>query len=163
MNLIELTQAENEILDLALNDEITEEQFNIAVNNLNIAIQEKGASYIKVLDRVKNNMEQGKLYKKELETRLKKIENTEKKIKNYIILAMENSGLKKIETGIGTITYSAGKDSIIVENEDDIPAEFKIVEYVTKVDKRKILEHSKVTGEIVEGTDIIQKPYITIK
>ncbi|WP_064590754.1 siphovirus Gp157 family protein [Streptobacillus moniliformis] len=163
MNLIELTQAENEILDLALNDEITEEQFNIAVNNLNIAIQEKGASYIKVLDRVKNNMEQGKLYKKELETRLKKIENTEKKIKNYIILAMENSGLKKIETGIGTITYSAGKDSIIVENEDDIPAEFKIVEYVTKVDKKKILEHSKVTGEIVEGTDIIQKPYITIK
>ncbi|WP_064608687.1 siphovirus Gp157 family protein [Streptobacillus moniliformis] len=163
MNLIELTQAENEILDLALSDEITEEQFNIAVNNLNIAIQEKGASYIKVLDRVKNNMEQGKLYKKELETRLKKIENTEKKIKNYIILAMENSGLKKIETGIGTITYSAGKDSIIVENEDDIPAEFKIVEYITKVDKRKILEHSKVTGEIVEGTDIIQKPYITIK
>ncbi|WP_064590374.1 siphovirus Gp157 family protein [Streptobacillus moniliformis] len=163
MNLIELTNAENEILELALNEEITEEELYIAINNLDLAIKEKGVNYIKVIDRLKNHIEQGKMYKKEIETRLKKIENTEKKIKNYILFAMENAKLKKIETPLGTITYSSGRDSVEIENEDDIPKEFKIKEEVIKIDKRKILEHVKTTGEIVEGVDIVQRPFITIK
>ena len=42
-----------------------------------------------------------------------------------------------------------------IENEDEIPSEFKQEVVTTKIDKTAIKNHFKTTGEIIPGTKII--------
>ena len=45
--------------------------------------------------------------------------------------------------------------SVEIENEDEIPSEFKQEIVTTKIDKTAIKNHFKETGEIVAGTRIV--------
>lgn len=163
MNFLQLTNEENRILELALNEEIEESTFYELVENLNVAIKEKGETYIKLLDNFKFNIESAKNFKKELDSRIKAMEKTKEKIENYLKFSMQNAGLKKIQTNLGTITYYDGRDSVDVINDIEIPKQFIKIVQEEKIDKRAILEHYKNTGEIVSGIDIVQTPYIVIR
>ncbi len=45
--------------------------------------------------------------------------------------------------------------SVEIENEDEIPSEFKQEIVTIKIDKTAIKNHFKETGEVVAGTNII--------
>lgn len=163
LSLIQLSQAEIELAEMFETEEITKEQFEAMQKEINENLQVKSLNYIKVNDMLSNNLEQGKLYLKEIQKRIKRIENAQKKLKDFLVFAMEKSGLKRIDTHLGTITFNKGKDSIVITNENLIPKEFIKEEIVRKVDKVAIKEHLKETGEIVTGADIETKPYVTFK
>ena len=163
LSLIQLSQAEIELAEMLETEEITKEQFEAMQKEINENLQVKSLNYIKVNDMLSNNLEQGKLYLKEIQKRIKRIENAQKKLKDFLVFAMEKSGLKRIDTHLGTITFNKGKDSIVITNENLIPNEFIKEEIVRKVDKVAIKEHLKNTGEIVTGADIETKPYVTFK
>ena len=163
LSLIQLSQAEIELAEMLETEEITKEQFEAMQKEINENLQVKSLNYIKVNDMLSNNLEQGKLYLKEIQKRIKRIENAQKKLEDFLVFAMEKSGLKRIDTHLGTITFNKGKDSIVITNENLIPKEFIKEEIVRKVDKVAIKEHLKNTGEIVTGADIETKPYVTFK
>ena len=68
---------------------------------------------------------------------------------------MEKLGLEKIPTELGSLAIAKNPMSVEIENEDEIPSEFKQEVVVIKIDKTAIKNHFKETGEIVRGTIII--------
>ena len=67
---------------------------------------------------------------------------------------MENNGILKIETELGTLSTAKSPISVEVVNESIIPDEYKTEIITTKVDKKKIADNFKATGELIEGVII---------
>ena len=77
------------------------------------------------------------------------------KFKQYVKENMEKLGITKLETEIGKMSIAKNPLSIEIENEDQIPSEFKQEVMTVKIDKTAIKTYFKETGEIVPGTRII--------
>lgn len=81
------------------------------------------------------------------ETRL---EDMKSQLKEIFI----KNNLEKITTESGTISLRQNPISVVVDNIDDVPAEYKIEKITVSVDKKKIAEHFKETGELIKGVSI---------
>ena len=68
---------------------------------------------------------------------------------------MENNGITKIETGLGTLSIAKSPASVEIVNEEAIPSEFKQEIVTIKIDKTKIKNNFKETGEVPDGVNII--------
>ncbi|EGT3823810.1 hypothetical protein DD109_15900, partial [Clostridioides difficile] len=67
---------------------------------------------------------------------LKKVKkNTLDRLKSNIKDCMELLGTKKVETVLGNISIRKSAGSLVIEDEEKIPAIYKTVEQVVKVDK----------------------------
>lgn len=75
--------------------------------------------------------------------------------KEYVKNNMELLGIEKIETPVGKLTIAKSPISVEIINEDEIPNEYKTVVTEIKVDKKKIADNFKTTGEIIAGVKII--------
>ncbi|HBG5256261.1 TPA: siphovirus Gp157 family protein, partial [Clostridioides difficile] len=70
---------------------------------------------------------------------LKKVKkNTLDRLKSNIKDCMELLGTKKVETVLGNISIRKSAGSLVIEDEEKIPAIYKTVEQVVKVDKNTI-------------------------
>ncbi|WP_114212712.1 siphovirus Gp157 family protein, partial [Clostridioides difficile] len=70
---------------------------------------------------------------------LKKIKkNSLDRLKSNIKECMELLGIKKVETFLGNISIRKSAGSLVIEDEEKIPAIYKTVEQVVKVDKNTI-------------------------
>ncbi|HCQ6228583.1 TPA: siphovirus Gp157 family protein, partial [Clostridioides difficile] len=70
---------------------------------------------------------------------LKKIKkNSLDRLKSNIKECMELLGIKKVETFLGNISIRKSAGSLVIEDEEKIPAIYKTVEQVVKVDKNSI-------------------------
>ena len=85
----------------------------------------------------------------------KVLENKLIRFKQYVKECMENNGITKIETGLGTISIAKSPVSVEIINEEAIPSEFKQEIVTVKIDKIKIKDNFKETGEIPDGVNII--------
>ena len=78
------------------------------------------------------------------------------KFKKYVKENMEKLGLEKIPTELGSLAIAKNPISVEIENEDEIPSEFKLEVVTTKIDKTAIKNHFKETGEVIPGTRIVE-------
>ncbi|WP_131042474.1 siphovirus Gp157 family protein, partial [Clostridioides difficile] len=75
---------------------------------------------------------------------LKKVKkNTLDRLKSNIKDCMELLGTKKVETVLGNISIRKSAGSLVIEDEEKIPAIYKTVEQVVKVDKNTIKDFIK--------------------
>ena len=77
------------------------------------------------------------------------------KFYQYVKENMQRLGLEEIPTELGKLKITKNPMSIEIENEDEIPAEFKKEVVTTQIDKTAIKNHFKDTGEIIPGIRII--------
>ena len=85
---------------------------------------------------------------------LKKIKkNSLDRLKSNIKECMELLGIKKVKTFLGNISIRKSAGSLVIEDEEKIPAIYKTVEQVVKVDKNTIKDFIK-KGHEVEGCRI---------
>ena len=84
----------------------------------------------------------------------KNLENRLSKFKQYVKECMEGNNIKKIETGLGTLSIAQSPISVEIVNEDEIPGEYKTEIVTVKIDKNKIKDNFKETGEIPAGVNI---------
>ena len=68
---------------------------------------------------------------------------------------MERLGITKMDTELGTLSIAKNPLSVEIENEDEIPTEFKQEIVTIKIDKTAIKNHFKETGEVVSGVQIV--------
>lgn len=68
---------------------------------------------------------------------------------------MERLNATEIPTALGSLKITKNPMSVEIENENEIPNEFKKEVITTKVDKTAIKNHFKETGEIIPGTIIV--------
>lgn len=151
LSLYEITGA---FPKLMAQEEMSEEDKNKIEEELTTLLQKKSNSVIAY----SKNIELAIKAMKEEETRIsnnrKTLENRLEQFKKYVKECMEGNGINKIETDLGTLSIARSPMSIEIVNEEEIPDEYKEVIFTTKVDKKKIAEAFKSTGELIEGVEI---------
>ena len=155
LTLYNITNKFAELMDMAENGELTEEQYNELGEQLALELQQKGSGIIgytqneeALIDAVDMQIKRLQEFKKSKQTKLEKF-------KQYVKDNMERLGITKMDTELGTLSIAKNPMSVEIENEEEIPEEFKQQVITVKIDKTAIKNHFKATGEIIPGTRII--------
>lgn len=168
MNLVLQNDLENEkfFSELLADETLTEEQRNELVmarlDSLNSAVAkvENMALYI---SKVEADTEFLKARKKELDARIKAMENGTEWIRNSIINWMKLRGLNEVKGTTYSFKLAKCPASVDIVNESDVPEEFKRTTIETVIEKTKIKEAFKA-GNSVPGAVLIEdKMRLSIK
>lgn len=155
LSLYNITNRFVELMDKAQEGELTEEEYNELGNELALELQNKSTNIIGYVKNSEYLLDSIKAEEKRLADMRKMGENKLDKFKQYVKENMERLGLDKIPTELGSLAIAKNPMSVEIENEDEIPSEFKQEVVTVKIDKTAIKNHFKETGEIVSGTRIV--------
>lgn len=154
MNNLSLYQITNAFPSIMENDEINEEEKKQIKQELTLLLQQKSQNIIGYLRNIELTIGAMKEEESRIATRRKSLENRLSKFKQYVKECMESNNIKKIETGLGTLSIAKSPISVEIVNEDEVPSEYKTEVITIKIDKNKIKENFKETGEIPTGINI---------
>lgn len=155
ISLYNITNRFAELMDKANEGELTEEEYNELGNELALELQNKSANIIGYIKNSEILLDAMKAEEKRLSDIRKQGEAKLEKFYQYVKENMERLNLLEIPTELGSLKIAKNPMSVEIENEDEIPSEFKQEVVTTKIDKTAIKNHFKETGEIVAGTRII--------
>lgn len=122
---------------------------------LTALLHEKSQNIIGYMRNIELTIDAMKTEEKRISEQRKALENKIENFKSYVKECMESNGFQKIDTGLGSLTIAKNPMSVEIENEDEIPSEFKQEIITTKIDKNAIKKHIKETGEIIPGVIIV--------
>ena len=122
---------------------------------LTALLHEKSQNIIGYMRNIELTIDAMKTEEKRISEQRKTLENRIENFKSYVKECMESNGFQKIDTGLGSLTIAKNPMSVEIENEDEIPSEFKQKIVTTKIDKNAIKKHIKETGEIIPGVIIV--------
>jgi len=155
LSLYNITNKFVELMDKAQEGELTEEEYNELGNELALELQNKSSNIIGYIKNSESLLEAMKTEEKRLSDMRKQGEKKLDKFYQYVKENMERLGLVEIPTELGKLKITKNPMSIEIENEDEIPSEFKKEVITTQIDKTAIKNHFKDTGELVPGIRII--------
>ena len=155
LTLYNITNKFAELMDMAENGELTEEQYNALGEQLTLELQQKGSGIIGYTQNEEAFIEAVDFQIKRLQDLKKARQNKLEKFKQYVKENMDRLGITKMDTELGTLSISKNPMSVEIENEEEVPKEFKQEVVTIKIDKTAIKNHFKATGEIIPGTRII--------
>lgn len=155
MNNLSLYEITNAFPILMENEEMTEEDKDKVKEELTLLLQQKSQNIIGYARNIELTIEAMKNEEKRISEKRKMLENRVIKFKEYVKECMEKNGITKIETGLGNLTIAKNPISVEVVNEEEIPSEYKTEIVAVKVDKTKIKNNFKETGEIPNGVNIV--------
>lgn len=154
MENLSLYQITNAFPALMENEEITEENKKQIIEELTVLLQQKSQNIIGYVRNNELTIEAMKVEEKRLSDMRKALENKNSKFKEYVKECMENSGLIKIDTALGSLSIAKSPISVEIENENEVPSEFKQEVITVKIDKKAIADNFKATGEVPNGVVI---------
>lgn len=155
LKLYEITDGFMKLLDEKEVEDLTEEEQNNIKDQLTIALQKKSnniIAYYQDQNTLLNGIDE---QIKRLQDYKKMIKNKLDRYKEYVKANMELLGIDKIQTELGTLSIAKSPISVEIVNQLLIPSEYKEVVSEVKVDKKKIADNFKETGEIIDGVRII--------
>lgn len=155
LSLYNITNKFVELMDKVQEGTITEEEYNQLGEELAIQLQEKGSNIIGYTKNIELTINAMKEEEKRIADNRKTLESKLDKFKQYVKDNMEKLGITKMDTELGTLSIAKNPLSVEVENEEEIPSEYKLEVVTTKIDKTAIKNHFKETGEVVAGTKIV--------
>ena len=155
LTLYNITNKFAELMDMAENGELTEEQYNELGEQLTLELQQKGSGIIGYTQNEEAFIEAVDFQIKRLQDLKKARQNKLEKFKQYVKENMDRLGITKMDTELGTLSIAKNPMSVEIENEEEIPKEFKQEITTVKVDKTAIKNHFKETGEVVSGVIIV--------
>lgn len=155
LSLYNITNKFVELMDKAQEGELTEEEYNELGNELALELKNKSSNIIGYIKNSESLLEAMKAEEKRLSDIRKQGEKKLDKFYKYVKENMERLGLQEIPTELGKLKITKNPMSIEIENEDEIPTEFKKEITTTQIDKTAIKNHFKNTGEIIPGIRII--------
>ena len=155
LSLYNITNKFVEIMDKAQEGELTEEEYSEVGNELALELQNKSSNIIGYIKNSESLLDAMKTEEKRLADIRKQGEKKLDKFYQYVKENMERLGLEEIPTELGKLKITKNPMSIEIENEDEIPSEFKKEVTTTQVDKTAIKNHFKDTGEIIPGIRIV--------
>lgn len=155
LSLYNITNKFVELMDKTQEGELTEEEYNELGNELALELKNKSSNIIGYIKNSESLLEAMKAEEKRLADIRKQGEKKLDKFYQYVKENMERLGLQEIPTELGKLKITKNPMSIEIENEDEIPTEFKKEITTTQIDKTAIKNHFKNTGEIIPGIRII--------
>lgn len=162
-SLYELTESTREAIDelLALED-IPQEAVNDTIEGLEGELQIKQRNVAAYILNRQSDIEAMKQYKNNMDKRIKQAENQIDRLKNGLLWSLKKHGKNGLELPEIAIKIKNNPPSVVINNADLIPPEYRRtkVEYV--LDKNKIKESIKA-GNSVSGAHLEAKERIDIK
>ena len=155
MNNLSLYEITNAFPVLMESEEITEEDKIKIEEELTILLQQKSQNIIGYTKNIELTINAMKEEEKRIAENRKSLENKLERFKDYVKECMERNNITKIETGLGTLSIAKSPMSVEITNEDEVPSKFKQEVVTVKIDKTKIKNNFKETGEIPNGVNII--------
>lgn len=155
MNNLSLYEITNAFPVLMESEEITEEDKKKIEEELTILLQQKSQNIIGYTKNIELTINAMKEEEKRIAENRKSLENKLERFKDYVKECMERNNITKIETGLGILSIAKSPMSVEITNEDEVPSEFKQEVVTVKIDKTKIKNNFKETGEIPNGVNII--------
>ena len=155
LSLYNITNKFVELMDKVQEGTITEEEYNQLGEELAIQLQEKGSNIIGYTKNIELTINAMKEEEKRIADDRKSLESKLDKFKQYVKQNMEKLGITKMDTELGTLSIAKSPASVEIINEDEVPNEFKQEVVTVKIDKTKIKNNFKETGEIPQGVNII--------
>lgn len=110
-------------------------------------------SFAGFLRRITSEQEFIKSEEKRLKSRADALDKIDQRLREYAVRALANAGLRKIQGETSALSLRKKPDVVVVEDEASIPASYKTVEQVVKIDRRALLRDLKAGNEI-PGADI---------
>lgn len=150
-----LYEITNSFMELNSNDELTDAEKQEIGSQLVQALQTKSNNIVGYYQEEKALLDGIDAEIKRLQDYKKSVSNRIDRYKTYVKDNMQVLGLNKIETELGTISIAKSPISVEIVDEDKIPAEYKTIVQTIKVDKKAISDNFKLTGELIEGVNII--------
>lgn len=155
LTLYNITNKFVDLMNKAQEGELTEEEYNQLGEELAIELQNKSSGIIGYAQNEEALIDAIDFQIKRLQELKKSKQSSLDKFKQYVKENMERLGITKMDTELGTLSIAKNPLSVEIENEDEIPAEFKQEIVTTKIDKTAIKNHFKETGEVVSGVQIV--------
>ena len=155
MNNLSLYEITNAFPALMESEDITEENKNKIEAELTMLLQQKSQNIIGYTKNIELTINAMKEEEKRIADDRKLLESKLDKFKQYVKENMEKLGITKMDTELGTLSIARNPISVEIENEEEIPAEYKLEVVTTKIDKTAIKNHFKETGEVIVGTRIV--------
>lgn len=155
LSLYNITNKFIGIMDKVTEGELSEEEYNQLGEELAKELQNKSSNIIGYIQNIESFINAIKDEEVRLSEMRKTSEKKLTKFKEYVKENMERLEVTEIPTGLGNLKITKNPMSVEIDNEEEIPGEFKKVEMTIKVDKTAIKKHFKETGEIVPGTRIV--------
>lgn len=135
------------LLDLAKTDELPIEAIKDTLDGIEGEFNDKALKIVDVISSVEGDIAQIDAEIDRLTARKKTIANRNQSIRDYLQNNMEACGITKIECPLFTITLAAGRDIVVIDNEDELPDEYITVKTSTAPDKKELLKALK-TGAV---------------
>lgn len=155
MSNITLYDIKNKFIELAEREDLTEEEKTELSHEIAIELQNKSANIIAYIRNSKSLFDAMKNEEERLANIRKSGENKLDKFIEYVKENMNQLGIDKIQTELGNMSIAKNPMSVEIENEDEVPGEFKQEVTTVKIDKTAIKEYFKSTGELIPGVRII--------
>lgn len=137
------------------NEEISEEEKKKIEEELTNLLLQKSTGIIGFYRNIELTIDLMKNEENRISRDRKSLENKLARFKEYVKKCMEDNGITKINTALGTLSIAKSPASVEIINEEAVPKEFKQEIVTVKVDKTKIENNFKETGEIPAGVNIV--------
>lgn len=150
-NLYQITSSFPALME---NDEITDEVKEQIQEELHQLLINKSKNIIGYIRNTDLTIEAMKNEEKRIADIRKSLEKKQDNFKTYVKECMLQSNIDKVKTELGTISVAKSPISVEILNAEEVPNEFKTVVTDIKIDKKKIADNFKATGEIPTGIKI---------
>ena len=136
------------------NEELSEEEKGQIQEELKGLLAQKSQNIIGYTKNIELLINAMKEEEKRITDNRKVLENKLSRFKEYVKNCMEGNDITKVETSLGTLSIAKSPVSVEIIDEDKVPAEYKQIVQTIKIDKKKISDNFKETGEIPEGISL---------
>lgn len=154
MKLYELTQNYLNLLDLLENPDIPKEVVESALEEVEGNFEDKAENIVKLIKSIEADIKGYKEEENRLSTRRKALENKAKSLKKYLQSSMKALEKESIKGKLFTIYTQKNQPSLIIDDIDKLPKEYKrtVEETDNKKIKEDLLNKVKIPGARIEVT-----------
>lgn len=152
MKLYELTQNFLNLLDLLENPDIPKEVVESALEEVEGNFEDKAENIVKLIKSIEADIKGYKEEENRLSTRRKALENKAKSLKEYLQSSMKALEKESIKGKLFTIYTQKNQPSLIIDDMDKLPSEYKrtVEEADNKKIKEDLLNKVKIPGARIE-------------
>lgn len=163
MNLFELNDAYRSLMEMDT-DQLDPQTLADTLDGIKDAREVKWDNLAAMIERLNQEGDMLKQKAKTFSEEGKSRENKAKRLKQYLLESLDDAGVKKIDTDNHVLSTRNNKASVVVDDQDSLPAEFIKTTTVVKAnpDKTKLYQALKA-GDTIDGAHLQPNRGVTIK
>ena len=154
-SIYDINKAFQSIVDMVADGELTQEDFQQALAELEQSKVEKCGNAICYLNMRKQAIEAMKAEEKRISTQRKMLENGNKSLEEAFAYVLNNMGDKEVITRYGVMKVRKNPPAVVVDDLSKVPTKFQHQKIEVTLDKVAIKKAIKA-GEKVDGCHIEQ-------